>query len=377
MESVLVFCSVVRRVSMVGGRIHEPWPDFVFARPRSVVMSVITGDPGAPGAGRRWQLALIAPAIFAFLALAYDARAGAGAHGASRAWLVAVNAAAFAAVITVTALALARSEARRRAAEDTVRERESQLTAEQTRLHHQLEQRVRERTAELQATNEQLEAFNYSVAHDLRAPLRSITSFSQALHEDHARRLAPAAVEQVEYIHRAAQRMAHMIDDLLGFSRASRSQLRREPVDVSALARTILARLRAAHPERNVEITVQDDLIAQADPRLLDIVLTNLLGNAWKFTGKRARARIEVAAREGTPTTFLVRDNGAGFESAHAGRLFGVFQRLHPASEFDGTGIGLATAQRLVQRHGGMIWAEGQVDKGATVYFTLEATPPA
>jgi light-regulated signal transduction histidine kinase (bacteriophytochrome) len=239
-----------------------------------------------------------------------------------------------------------------------------------------VEQRVRERTAELQAVNEQLEAFSYSVAHDLRAPLRSIVAFSQALHDDHADRLGPEAGGHLTQIRRAALRMGHLIEDLLNFSRLSRSELRRERVDLSALARATLARMRAGHPERDVEVVVEDGMFAHADARLVDIVLTNLLGNAWKFTGKRARARIEVAARHGDgPVVYLVRDNGAGFDPAYAGQLFAVFQRLHPAHEFDGTGIGLATVQRLIQRHGGKVWAEGEVERGATVYFTLEPAP--
>jgi light-regulated signal transduction histidine kinase (bacteriophytochrome) len=326
---------------------------------------------GLPRARRFWHTALVLPALCAVVALTYDTKAGAA--GMRGAWLVAVNAVAIAAAM----FALSRAEVRRRVAEATARERETQLTAERCRIDDQLEQRVRERTAELQAANEQLEAFSYSVAHDLRAPLRSISSFSEALCEDHGAQLAPEAVEHLGHIRRAAHRMGQMIDDLLSFSRASRGALRRERVDVSALARTIGARLRAAQPERQVDLIVQDGLVAQADPRLLDIVLTNLLGNAWKFTGKRLRARIEVAALAGTPTTLLVRDNGAGFEPSLAGRLFGVFQRLHAASEFDGTGIGLATAHRLVHRHGGLIWAEGQVEKGATIYFTLEPSAAA
>jgi light-regulated signal transduction histidine kinase (bacteriophytochrome) len=251
-------------------------------------------------------------------------------------------------------------------------ERETLLAIENSQFD-QLEQRVRERTAELQAVNEQLEAFSYSVAHDLRAPLRIITSFSQALHDDHADRLGAEGIEYLSHISRAAQRMTHLIDDLLDFSRVSRTELRRDRVDLSALARSVVSRLRAVHPERTIDISIEPGLVVHADPRLLDIILTNLLGNAWKFTAKRTRPHVEFASLPGcAPMTFFVRDNGAGFDPAYASRLFGVFQRLHPAHEFDGTGIGLATVQRLVQRHGGKVWAEGAVDQGATVFFTLE-----
>jgi light-regulated signal transduction histidine kinase (bacteriophytochrome) len=255
----------------------------------------------------------------------------------------------------------------------TAREREAELEFENAQLREQLERRVSERTAELQAINEQLEAFSYSVAHDLRAPLRSIFAFSQALHDEHADVLSLEGIEYLTHIRAAALRMGHLIDGLLELARVSRAELCRGRVDVSALAHAIVSRLRAAQPERDVEVAIEDGLIAQADPQLLDIVLTNLLGNAWKFTSKRERARIELASRPAdSPITYFVRDNGAGFEPSSAGRLFGAFQRLHPAHEFDGTGIGLATVHRLIQRHGGKVWAEGEVDKGATIYFSLE-----
>jgi light-regulated signal transduction histidine kinase (bacteriophytochrome) len=257
-------------------------------------------------------------------------------------------------------------------AEDMVRDREAELEIENAQLRDQLEQR-RERTAELEAVNEQLEAFSYSVAHDLRAPLRSIFAYSQVLHDELAHRLESGHADYLAQIRSAALRMGYLIDGLLELARVSRAPLQRAQVDVSALARLILARLRAAHPERGVEIVIQDGLGAHADPALLDVVLTNLLGNAWKFTSKRPRARIEVGAVAGdSPTTYFVRDNGAGFEPAQAERLFGVFQRLHAVQEFDGTGIGLATVQRVISRHGGKVWAEGALHQGATIYFTLE-----
>ena len=250
------------------------------------------------------------------------------------------------------------------------------LAIENARLYAQLEQRVHERTAELESANRELEAFSSSVAHDLRAPLRAIAGFSEALLEDAVDRLAPEDVRHATQIRDAARRMGELIAALLELARISRTEPRRRRVDVSELARTIVAGLRAAQPERDVEVEIGDRLIAFADPRLLEIVLTNLLGNAWKFTGKRARARIELGVMPGgPPLVYFVRDNGAGFDPAQAGKLFGVFQRLHAADDFEGTGVGLATVQRIVARHGGVIWAEAEPDRGATFYFTLQAPP--
>jgi signal transduction histidine kinase len=248
------------------------------------------------------------------------------------------------------------------------------LAIENARLYAQLEQRVHARTAELEAANHELEAFSSSVAHDLRAPLRAIAGFSEALLEDAADRLAPDDVRHATQIRDAARRMGELIAALLELARISRTEPHRRRVDVSELARTILGRLRAAQPERDVEVEIGDGLIAFADPRLVEIALTNLLGNAWKFTGKRANARIELGAMPGgPPPVYFVRDNGAGFDPAHAGKLFGAFQRLHAAADFEGTGVGLATVQRIVARHGGTIWAEAEPDRGAAFYFTLQA----
>jgi light-regulated signal transduction histidine kinase (bacteriophytochrome) len=323
-----------------------------------------------------WPIAVAAPAALALLYITGAAGETGYGHrtGVDAIWLIAGSAAVCLAIVVGSTLAIARSEARRRAAEKAVAEREAHAADQHARQSEQVEQLVAERIAELQAANEQLEAFSYSVAHDLRAPLRSIAAFSQALQDDHADHLDPGGLDYLTHIRRAAQRMGHLIDDLLNLSRVTRAQLRRERVDLSALARAVVARLRFMQPERDVEVVIEDGLIANADPRLVDIVLTNLLGNAWKFTGKRARARIELSAIPGeSPATYVVRDNGVGFDPAQAGRLFGVFQRLHPAHEFDGTGVGLATVQRLIHRHGGKVWAEGEVDRGASLYFTLEA----
>lgn len=236
-----------------------------------------------------------------------------------------------------------------------------------------VEESLRHAKSAAEATSQELEAFSYSVAHDLRSPLRSVDGFSQALLEDYADRLDAEGRKYLSHIRGSAQQMAELIDDLLELARVTRADLRRERVDLSELVWSVLAKLRESQPARQVEVVIQDGLVARADPRLLEVVLTNLLSNAWKFTGKRASARIEFAATVGEHApVYLVRDNGAGFDPAHAGKLFGVFQRLHAADEFEGTGIGLATAQRIVRRHGGRIWAEGEVGRGATFYFTLE-----
>jgi signal transduction histidine kinase len=253
------------------------------------------------------------------------------------------------------------------------------LAYENARLYVSLERRVAEQTAqlvranqELATANAELESFSYSVAHDLRTPLRGIDGFSQALVEDCGDVLGALGQSHLRRIRDGAQRMDGLINDLLGLSRISRGELRRQRVDVTALARTVLARLAEAQPERKVEVVVEPGLAANADPRLVEIALTNLLGNAWKFTRGRQDARIELGARE-PRGTFFVRDNGAGFDMQYATKLFGAFQRLHSPREFEGTGIGLATVQRIVQRHGGSIRAEAAVDRGATFSFTLGA----
>jgi signal transduction histidine kinase len=226
--------------------------------------------------------------------------------------------------------------------------------------------------ADLDRKNKELEAFSYSVSHDLRAPLRSIDGFGRILLEEHTGELGEAGRAHLERVRSAAQRMNELIDDLLELSRVERAHVQRESVNVSDLARRIGQMLAQRDPGRAVELVVEDALVAHADPRLLEIVLENLLGNAWKFTGKITSPRVEVRARtEDHGTTFFVRDNGAGFDPVRTDRLFSPFQRLHSTDEFPGTGIGLATVRRIVDRHRGRIWAEGKVDGGATVYFTL------
>jgi light-regulated signal transduction histidine kinase (bacteriophytochrome) len=236
-----------------------------------------------------------------------------------------------------------------------------------------LEARVAQRTRELTAANQELESFSYSVSHDLRAPLRAVDGFSQALQEDEGERISEEGQEHLRRLRAAATRMGQLIDDLLQLSRVARAELRREPVDLSAMGRQVADELRRVEPGREVTFDIAPDLKAQGDSRLLRAALENLLSNAWKFTSKRSDARIEffTEVRDGK-THYCVRDNGAGFDMAYAGKLFTPFQRLHRPAEFPGTGIGLATVQRIVRRHGGEITAEGVPGSGATFRFTLE-----
>jgi len=224
----------------------------------------------------------------------------------------------------------------------------------------------------LWAANAELDAFSYSVSHDLRAPLRHIDGFAQALVEEELERLSPEGVRHLELVRASSQRMSRLIDDLLGLSRLTRAEIRHEVVDLSALCAEIVADLRGADPGRQVEVLIEPGLRALGDARLIRIALDNLLGNAWKFTARRPRARIEVGRDRGAgQDSFYVRDDGAGFDMAYADQLFGAFQRLHPSGEFEGTGVGLATVRRVISRHGGRVWASGAVDRGATFSFTL------
>ena len=233
---------------------------------------------------------------------------------------------------------------------------------------------------ELEGANRELEAFSYSVSHDLRAPLRTIDGFSQILQEDYADRLDEEGADYLARVRAASEHMAGLIDDLLDLSRVGRRPLRRERVDLSALATGIIEDLRMAEPGRTVEFAAEENVVAWADLGLMKVTLENLLGNAWKFTAREPEARIEFGVgEEGGRTVYFVRDNGAGFDPAYADKLFGAFQRLHGQEEFEGTGIGLATVARIVHRHGGRVWADGRVGEGATFYFTLggreRATP--
>ncbi len=240
------------------------------------------------------------------------------------------------------------------------------------KLNEELEQRVRDRTVQLEAANKELESFAYSVSHDLRAPLRGIDGWSLALSEDYNAQLDERACQYIERVRSETQRMGQLIDDLLQLSRVTRSQLQLAAVNLSALAQTVAEHQLEAFPAHNAEIFIEPGLSVMGDARLLEIALNNLFNNAFKFTGKRPQARIEfgrtvVDGRQ----TFFVRDNGAGFDMAYASKLFGAFQRMHKQTEFPGTGVGLATVQRIIHRHGGRIWAEAKVDQGTTFYFTM------
>lgn len=240
---------------------------------------------------------------------------------------------------------------------------------EEVRQNALLEARVRERTAALEASRRELEAFSYSVSHDLRAPLRGIDGFARILQQRYAEGLDAQARHYLERIRAGTQRMGGLIDDLLRLSRISRAQLEWQPVDLAVVATEIVERLRESEPQREVEVVVADGLWTRGDAHLLRIVLDNLLSNAWKFTSHTAHARIEVGVE--ADRVFFVRDNGAGFDMQYAERLFAPFQRLHDADEFEGNGIGLATVQRIIVRHGGWIQAEGVRGGGATFRFTV------
>ncbi len=232
--------------------------------------------------------------------------------------------------------------------------------------------------SELTAVNKELEAFSYSISHDLRAPLRGIDGFSQALLDDYADRLDDTGKQYLQRVRTGAQRMAALIDDLLALSRITRAEIQRQPVDLSQMARAVTQDLARQDSARQVEFVIAKGLQAEADPRLMCTVLENLLGNASKFTSRCSHARIEFGRTLANGlSAFFVRDNGAGFDPAYAARLFGAFQRLHAAAEFPGTGVGLASVQRVIYRHGGRVWAQSAVNQGATFFFTLWADPMA
>ena len=279
----------------------------------------------------------------------------------------------FPAVVSVTALRDAQSaiigylligtdNTARRKAEEAVRQ-----------LYAELERRVIQRTAELQESNKELEAFSYSVSHDLRAPLRALDGFSQAVLDDFGPQLPDECQRYLKTIRYSAQQMGALIDALLEFSRFNRQELNKRTIDTGQLVRSALDELGFPWPERQVEIRVGDLPVSSGDPVLLKQVWMNLLSNALKYTNKREKAEIEIGRIKihGTEA-FFVRDNGTGFDMRYAGKLFGVFQRLHRMEDYEGSGVGLAMVQRIVNRHGGRVWADAVVDRGATFYFTLE-----
>lgn len=261
-------------------------------------------------------------------------------------------------------------------ADDTDRRARQQKAAEfrahSERVHAQLEERVAERTTELESANRELDAFAYAVSHDLRAPLRALSGFSEALVEDCADQLDDQARQYLEQIGLASRKMNELIDGILVLSRSNRGMLAREPINLSDMARQQIERLRQAHPERQVSVEIEPDLVVYADPPTMEAAMSNLVENAWKYTSHTDAARILIHANEieGEPA-ICVEDNGAGFDMAHADKLFKAFQRLHRQDEFPGTGIGLATVQRIIQRHGGYIEASGCPGQGARFTFML------
>jgi signal transduction histidine kinase/CheY-like chemotaxis protein len=247
------------------------------------------------------------------------------------------------------------------------------VAMENVQLYAELEQRVKDRTLQLEAANQELEAFSYSVSHDLRAPLRAVSGYAEMLHEDCGAALSESGRKHLATVRAEARRMGRLIDDLLRLARLARADLHRSKVDLATLAREIIAGLQRAAPERHVECLVPERLEVQGDSGLLRVVLENLLSNAWKYSSRTGQARIELGEQESTDAapTYFVRDNGAGFDMNHARKLFTPFQRLHRDEEFPGTGVGLATVHRIIHRHGGRIWAEAEPGQGATFFFTL------
>jgi len=240
------------------------------------------------------------------------------------------------------------------------------------RLNEELESRVLQRTAQLEASNRELESVSYSVSHDLRAPLRSIDGFSLALLEEYGNKLDDTGKTYLERVRRATQKMGFLIDDMLKLLKVIRAEFHVESIDLSSMTRTIARGLQIKNPDSAVDVIIPEGIVVQGDPYLMQTALAGLLDNAWKFTGSQAQPKIELGAviKDGE-TRYFIRDNGVGFDMAYVNKLFGTFQRLHTTDEFPGTGIGLATVQRVINRHGGRVWAEGEVGKGATFYFTL------
>jgi len=248
--------------------------------------------------------------------------------------------------------------------------------AEVKKLNEELELRVGERTVELEAANRELEAFSFSVSHDLRSPLRAMNAFSSELREEFSSHLPPEAQDLLDRVISSAQRMKQLLDDLLRFSQLSRQALSRQAVEIQPIVRGLIEELRTEHSEKTLDIRLAELPDCIGDRSLLTQVFANLLSNAFKFTRYKAKAMIEIGYLNGaTEGTYFVRDNGAGFDMQHAGKLFGVFQRLHGQEEFEGTGVGLSIVHRIIQRHGGRVWAQAEAEKGATFFFTVPAAP--
>jgi len=268
----------------------------------------------------------------------------------------------FICVATLSALVLAAAVTERKTAEDEVR-----------KLNLELEKRVQDRTAQLEGTNKELEAFCYSVSHDLRAPLRTIRGFSEVLMEQYKPQLDARGQDYLRRTCDAGLQMDKLIEDLLKLSRLARSDIQRAEIDLSVIVQQIATELERGEPNRMVEFAISPGIMANGDERLLRTVIDNLLRNAWKFTKKQPNTRIEFGRENGDSKAYFVRDNGVGFDMQYAGKLFGVFQRLHSATEFGGSGVGLAIVQRVINRHGGKVWVDAKVNAGATFYFTLPA----
>jgi PAS domain S-box-containing protein len=246
------------------------------------------------------------------------------------------------------------------------------IEEEMRKLNLELDERVRQRTAQLEAASREIETFAYATSHDLRTPLRSIDGFSYALLEEYSAQLDDQGREHLRRVRAASQRMGQLIDDMLRLLRLNRSAMHWQDVDLGELAGQIAQELKRSNPERGVEFVIAPDCIVRGDAALLRIVLDNALGNAWKYTARKPRATIEFGRMQAAAgTSYFVRDNGCGFDMQYVLQLFGAFQRLHTAEEFPGAGVGLASVQRIIRRHGGEVWIEGKVDAGATLYFTL------